>query len=486
MEEIKSPVYHRYKSRIKRKASRKLAPVLVPLSEAYNLGRAAINHLYWRWRRSSGRIPFDMAAPFALEPASTAGLPKKNVIWVMLDALRQDIFEEFLRRGGLSDYFDRGAYFPRAFSQGSWTYPSIFSFLTGVFPFNSGTTKLVREDENLYSLCDDFDGNCPTVFSILRDNGYKVGSILDGWGLTVRKTAGQAHREDRYFEENWGWFYGQGRRFLTLDELSSVSRDYILESAAQGPFMLFVRSMYTHSPYRGLFNSAKYVNGLSRRRWAFRLMDGFIRGLQHFEAAYFKPLLAALREAGQLDNTLIIICSDHGDMFWNVEDDLRSEVVNDEVWRHQLEPYNALIKVPLFIWGGQMKGVYPDRFRLVDVLPTLIEELGIDYDTSSFDGISVRRTAPRPLYADSAGYGHSAVSFQDTGAKLLISKRLGKVAYKITEDEYEQLDLRIEADNRLEKLEEFLEQVNRYPLIETAPESDDALTRRLRALGYID
>jgi membrane-anchored protein YejM (alkaline phosphatase superfamily) len=344
----------------------------------------------------------------------------------------------------------------------------------------------VLEKENLLSICTEYDDAIPTIFSILKNHGYQVGSILDGWGFTVRETAGQVHREDRYFEQNWGWIYGQGRRFITIHELREASLSFIRKSVPDKPFMLFVRSLYTHSPYQAIFKNPEYVNKLSSRRWKFRLVEGFVRGLRYFEKTYLSSLIEALRQADQLESTIIVICSDHGDMFWNLEDDLRSGKVDDEMWRHQLEPYNALIKVPLFIWGGRLKGTIPTRFRLMDLAPTLLDELNIDYDPEEFDGLSLHRKCEhRPIYADSAGYGFRGVAFQDNHSKLIMSDRLGAVSYNINEDEFENISLRKEVIEIPDEFKEFIKRTNRQPDSQQY-QDQDVLTSRLRALGYLD
>jgi arylsulfatase A-like enzyme len=470
-------------SQLGQKAQRNIATVADPLLETATLLRDA--YVYSRQHNAN-----DLTQPFtSTSAAAREESGRKNVVWIMLDALRADVFETYLRRGGMASLAQNGVYFPRAFAQGSWTYPSVFSFLTARYPFNCGVSRLAREDDLYVSVCADFDETCPTIFSILRENGYQIGSILDGWGFTIRNTAGQEHREDRYFEQNWGWTYGQDRRFLTLEEQRDASLDFVQRAAPQGPFMLFMRSLYTHSPYRDIFKSADYVTTLSRRRWRFRIVEGFVRGLARFEEIYLKALMAQLEQLGQLDNTIIILCSDHGDMFWNVEDDLRAGyIADDEVWRHQLEPYNALVKVPLLIWGSGASGVYGDRFRLMDVLPTLLDDLGLDYDAASFDGLSLYRQGARPLYADSAGYGNGGIAFHKDGSKLLMSRRVGAAAYDISADEYEQLQKRRDGRAETRELLAFIEQESRQPGTIVDPEKEDhndALSRRLKALGYL-
>ncbi len=458
------------------------------VAEVYRLVRDGWLSLRYGGRLNRGStIPRASDGNFSIHHAAW-GARRKNVIWVMLDALRQDIFAEYLRRGGFAQ-LEPSAHFTRAFVQGSWTYPSVFSFLTGLYPFNCGVSRIHFQDGIPLSQCGDFDDAAPTIFKLLRPHGYRVGSILDGWGFTVRTTAGQSHREDRYFEDEWGWFHGQGQRFLSLEEQRQASESFVEEHAGRAPFVLFVRSLYTHSPYREIFPNPEYVNQLSRLGLRFRMVEGFIHGLRRFEDQYLQPLLEALRRKGVEEDTIIILCSDHGEMLWDLERDLRRAGTDDddEKWRHQLEPYNALIHVPLLISGAGMQGRYTSRFRLIDLVPTLLDVMGIDFETEGFDGRSLRREVPRPIYADSAGYGYGGVAFQLDGSKLLASSRLGATAYALEDGEYERLTKRRPATIEIEGFRKFHAEQRRSDVPADAEvQHTEILERRLRDLGYLE
>ncbi len=466
-----------------KRAGENLDPVAVPVSHTAALVRDIVTHTYWKGQERLGLTPFNSVQPFSI--VSETGMRRKNVIWVMLDALRQDLFQEYLRRGGLAALNANAVNFARAFAQGSWTYASVFSFLTGLYPFNCGVSRITARDGQVVSVCGDFQESAQTIFDILNRHGYTVGSILDGWGFTIRETAGQVHREDHYFEEHWGWRYGQGRRYIPLPELCDASLAFTEDASSRGPFMLFVRTLYTHSPYRGIFQDADTVIDWSANGSVFRLVEGFVRGLEQFETIYLAPLLKGLEEQGQLQDTILILHSDHGEMLWNLEEDLRRDNTDKEAWRHQLEPYNALIKVPLWIWNSQLRGVYPGRFRLMDLVPTLLDELGISYQANAFDGVSARAAAPRPIYADAAGYGHGGIALQPNGTKYMISKRLGAVEYGIGEDEYERVELRRHSDRVINELTTFL-QAHRRQEDELTADNEEILLKRLQALGYVE
>mgnify|MGYP001047130071 CR=1 FL=1 len=464
---------------------RNLKPISDWASEAYTLGRHAISYRLRNGDARDGRVHLGTDTSLSVHPINGRS---KNVILIMLDALRQDIFNAYLTRGGLSSLLREGAHFPDTFAQGSWTYPSVFSYLTGMYPFNCGVSTIAGENEYYASQCAEFDESMPTMFTILREHGYEVGSILDGWGFTIRDTAGQQHREDRYFEENWGWVYGQDKRFLPLTELRETTLDYIDQVAGRAPFALYVRSLYTHAPYKGIFRSADQVVRLSKRRWRFHIVEGFIDALWHFEREYLGPLLKALDRVGERENSVVIIHSDHGEMLWNLEQDLRTQSeIEEELWRHQAEPYNALLRVPLLISGASLRGVYQGRFRLVDLLPTLLDELSISYEEEAFDGRSVHRDAARPIYADSAGYGFGGIAFQPGNQKLLMSNRLQAVAYRLDENDYETIASRTDGRPLVREFAEFMKHNTRSDHVlkcDTDPEG--ALAKRLRALGYIE
>jgi phosphoglycerol transferase MdoB-like AlkP superfamily enzyme len=301
----------------------------------------------------------------------------------------------------------------------------------------------------------------------------------------MRETAGQRHREARYFEQHWGWSaLGRGKRFSSLTEIREATISAIESPEPITPFFLLIRSLYTHSPYRGIFDDPDYVIKLSRRGWVSRLVGGFQRGLERWENEFLNPVLRVLDDRGQIDNTIIMIMSDHGEMLWDLEEDLRDSSESDELWRHQLEPYNALIRVPLLIWGTGLRGTYPGVFRLVDVAPTLLDILGLEPDHDAYDGVSLFRPAERPIYADSAGYGYGGVALYTADGKYLISERLGNSLYKIDLTEYESLNRRERALDG-DPVRAFVTRHGRFPDLIKEDENDSALVNRLRALGYV-
>jgi arylsulfatase A-like enzyme len=89
-----------------------------------------------------------------------------------------------------------------------------------------------------------------------------------------------------------------------------------------------------------------------------------------------------LRTLNLLNNTLIIFTSDHGDGFAKYHKYDRS---------HAYFLYNTVIKAPLIFYSQNLprRGVIVDDYvTSMDILPTTLDMMNIQYDQRGFDGIS--------------------------------------------------------------------------------------------------
>ena len=117
-------------------------------------------------------------------------------------------------------------------------------------------------------------------------------------------------------------------------------------------------------------------------------------------------LLHQLRESGRLDNTILVVLSDHGEDLWD------HSAVRSPGHGHSL--YQELIRVPLFV---RAPGRVPAGKRittpvsLLDVAPTLLAMAGIDADPRyrgrSLETTLMTATEPPalPVFAESVEYG---------------------------------------------------------------------------------
>jgi arylsulfatase len=95
-------------------------------------------------------------------------------------------------------------------------------------------------------------------------------------------------------------------------------------------------------------------------------------------------IIESLESTGQLDRTLIVFSSDHG------------EYLGDYGCFGKRGMHDASARIPMIIrWpDGSHSGTRPDTpVSLVDLAPTVLEAAGIHFDTTAFDGESLRQVA---------------------------------------------------------------------------------------------
>ena len=201
-------------------------------------------------------------------------------------------------------------------------------------------------------------------------------------------------------------------------------------------------------------------------------------------------LLDALREAGQLDDTLVIFTADHG------------EGLGDHGgvggMGHINQLYESQLRVPLVIsWPGRLpQGVTIDTpVALVDLLPTVMDLLNVP-DPMNRMGRSLvpvieaeRATAPPPIVAatfrPSASEELRAVVVGDL--KLIVAPDSGTVRAYDLGDDPDELSTDSADDDLVADLQGILEAglsaAESYEA-DNIDMSDDEL-RQLRALGYV-
>jgi len=108
----------------------------------------------------------------------------------------------------------------------------------------------------------------------------------------------------------------------------------------------------------------------------------YVATISHVDEQIGK-VLAALKKRGELENTIILFCSDHGDMMGD-----------QHLWR-KCYAYEPSARVPMIVRWPEALGVDADRGQVIDklvelrdVLPTFLDAAGID-QPGAMDGMSV-------------------------------------------------------------------------------------------------
>jgi arylsulfatase A-like enzyme len=329
---------------------------------------------------------------------------RPNVILVVFDTARADVFEPYGAPAGASacvaDLARRGTHFPNAIATGSWTVPSHASMFTGALPMSIGTDGARGTPKQVHATMGSVaDRILPAV---LRRNGYDTAAVSTN--LWVSSHTGFDTGFDRFeylgsTRVREGHAQGLKSRMIwdlqalraNLDDGAEATErvlDGWLRQRSAKPFFWFVNLIECHSPYlppkpyNDLGAIQRLKAGEDARKYQTMaslwlsclgggdIPDSALDRMRHLYARsilalddWLARLLANLDRHGLLDETIVIVTSDHGENFG--EGGLRG---------HSFSLDHRLIKVPLVVAGpGAVNGGAPSMFSLAD-LPALIAQ----------------------------------------------------------------------------------------------------------------
>ncbi len=297
-----------------------------------------------------------------------------NVILLSLDTTRADRLGcygyEHAETPAIDEFAKGGVRFARAKTHVPITLPSHSTVFTG-------TTPVVHGAHHHSSVLAD-EGN-ETAAEILRASGYRTAAFIAASVLDHSFGTDQGfehYADDLGFEGS----LGAGRVERSAEEVLREARQW-LDDNADGKFFAFIHLYDAHLPYRP---PSPYD-----RRHRGRPYDGEIAYLDS-EVGNF---LEYLERSGLRENTLIVIFGDHGE-----------SLGEHGIEGHSAFVYETMTWVPLLM---SCPGLLPagkvidDQAGLIDVLPTILDILGID-PPRSVQGVSLlprilgRERAPAP------------------------------------------------------------------------------------------
>lgn len=385
-----------------------------------------------------------------------------NVLLFVVDALRADVIQRSdVHTPVLDGLARRGVLFENAMVQAPFTWTSFGSLLTGKYPRRHGLVKMeagVRMRPNVtfpYYL----DGAQRRDGIKLQEEDYVSAAFMTG---TLSHGSGLLRGFDVYCEalvghglvdvhSSWSRFKSQLLPWLFQSKLQQrVDRELVASTAidwfATGPtqrFMSMVHFYSTHTPYdpiepyRSRYVDPAYDGPFQSFDASQRIAieDGLfdptpadlrqIKDLYHggvtMADAMIGRVLDELKRQGRLDNTIVIVTSDHGE-----------ELGEHGLWEHNFM-YQTNLRIPLIIaWpdGGLSEGQRVSALvESVDVFPTLCDlmqiELPVDHGDprEAIDGVSLVplmrnevQAVKRYSYAENGRY----VSIQDLEHKLIV------------------------------------------------------------------
>ncbi len=331
-------------------------------------------------RRTIQALPIGLLATAFLLPVAAddrsspapGAATRPNVILIVIDTLRADHLSAYGYGRKTSPNIDRlaaeGLLYEQCISASSWTLPAHASLFTGLFPRDHRTTS-----EN-WKLDDSFD----TLAELLGAAGYHTGGFSNN--VWTDDFSNLIQGFDTFLQLWRGWKARGGGKKISHDdpandmEAARTNREIFswlegLEDKSR-PFFVFINYYEPHLPYRPTrpydddFLPEGVDDGTVRRLRSFYSPReyGYILGvpwmkvsdreveiltaLYDGEIAYVDSiigrLVAGLRSRDLLDDTLLVITSDHGEHFGE-----------NRMLSHKLSVYDPLLRVPLILWNPE-------------------------------------------------------------------------------------------------------------------------------------
>ena len=278
-----------------------------------------------------------------------------NVLLVTIDTLRADHLGSYGYAAAQTPALDRlaarGLRFAQAATVAPLTLPAHSSLMTGTFPAFHG----VRDNGGFY-LGDDQ----VTLAKVLRAGGYRTGGFVSAFVLDHRWGIGQGF--DRYYDD---FDLAKYRLDVGLDAVQRPGSEVVskaiewLDQDSTRPFLAWVHLYEPHAPY----DPPESI----RVRFPPTMIGAYDAEIATADIQVGR-LIDHLATAGRLDRTVVVVLGDHGESLGEHGEE-----------QHGFFVYDATVRIPLIVAGpGVPSRVIGDQVRIVDVMPTLLEMLGVE------------------------------------------------------------------------------------------------------------
>lgn len=319
------------------------------------------------------------AAGVAAAVALVAHEPRRPHVFLLnVDMLRADHVGVYGYHRDTTPELDRlargGVWFSSARAHAPWTYPSVVSLLSGLYPSSHGAGYSQEGDDYVTTVV---PAEIDTMAKVFDRAGYATAAFVTN--PLLKRLSGLDRGFDVYRDEFVReWKRGTGEwadASMTAENVHRALLDW-LDQEVEGPRFAYLHYIDVHGPYLEPkpFSGRTDVHPLlaERARLTGKPRDVFI-DVYDGELAHLDRLIGELvrelERRGLLDDAILVVTSDHGEEFGDH---------GGHGHGHTL--YGELLRVPLII---ARTGAQPHTRRVdelvghVDLLPTLCDLAGL-------------------------------------------------------------------------------------------------------------
>lgn len=361
----------------------------------------------------------------------------KNLILVSLDTVRADVAYSGKFRA-IEKLRKEGVTFLNTISSSPFTPASHASVFTGLHPYNHGIRHLFKEKLN---------PKAKTLAQILKTKGYQTGAIVSCPGMN--KWYGFSKGFD-YYDDKIPRLADGSDPLLTVDVKKRGSAkkpaNTVVDKAHSWiknkkgkKFFLFIHFFDAHWPYE----APKKYGGNNAYEEEVAFSD-----------YYLGTFLDSLKKEGLLNNTSVVIFSDHGEDLEGLypNDKGGEKLGHPEEFGHGCLLYDQTQKTVFILKDNNLPSDIniEQQVRLVDVFPTILSLLKIKNDYKN-DGVSLLPVIKKNINLNLPGYSETFYPEEQakstgkfTDVKNKISLRIAnkyKYIFNLNSDKIEIYDL---------------------------------------------
>lgn len=303
---------------------------------------------------------------------------RPNVLIVTFDCLRPDHLSGSDYKGVHTPTFDRlmdeGVVFRNAYCQAPNTWISLACLFTGCNPYRHGVRTPLRK----------ISDNVRTMAEVFREAGYTTFG-LPAMSLLSKK-AGFARGFDEYRLD--GFQSGEGilshRYYRSASDTLAITENWLKN--VNRPFFGWIHYFGTHKVEHSLLDlPVKYRRQYSEYA---QYYDGKVA---FADQQFLKLVVNELETLGLLDETILVLWSDHGEDLHGVENSPQcghNWSLTEDVMRVLL-----IIRAPWLLPTGEKRS---DIAQSIDIFPTLLDLVGLRAFPHQLEGRSLTASLPQP------------------------------------------------------------------------------------------
>jgi arylsulfatase A-like enzyme len=439
----------------------------------------------------------------------------ENLVLICIDTVGADIFFSESIEDNLSRWLPSAQRYSNAASPAPWTIPAVASTLTGLYPVqhNAGifTGPVANLAEEVPSALDE---SYETLADILGRHGFHSEAIAaHPWfraGFGLEQGFGTVHpRNDR--DSIVDRFNVSTHQFLTR---KSGQQEPGQEGAPQR-FFAYLHFMEAHDWHlEQLPDRRARLAALDPTRLAALMGESVAAACADPDSSIcasnvvYNHAVRLLRESiadvlekwHLLEDTLVIVYSDHGEEFWQhkAQHEARGDPRGHSYgFGHGHSMYQELLHVPMLVWHPGVEGaVHDDLVSLIDVVPSVLAWLGVGHADENLPGLALpllndrppAEPGPRTVFASGIAYGPEAIATREGDMKSVMEYQ---------GDHYEFYDLGTDPQERRPLVDDsllyhfdpltgdYIEMRHAAIAGTPRPEVDSEILEQLKSIGYL-